>query len=85
MPGISVLLNCLPAGFLIFFSFLGCSLNALPLQSPSLPPAESFTPRFLDPCPPPTLPFSVLLSGLYFLVQNWLMLSLNFLDCGKLD
>lgn len=78
MPGISVLLTCLTAGFLVF-SFLGCSSNALPLQSPSLPPEESFTPRFLDPRPRRFLFLS------YCLVQNWLMLSLNFLDCDKLD
>lgn len=85
MPGISVLLNCLPAGFLIFFlSLVVVQTHFLCKVLPYLP-QNPLHPVSLTRAPPPRFLFLSLLSGLYFLVQNWLMLSLSFLDCGKLD
>lgn len=88
-PDISVLLSCLEAGFFIFFFLflLVVVQTALSLQCPFLPPPQYFTPLFLEPQfshNPPSF-FFFLLCGIHFVAQNWLKLSLNFLDGGKLD
>lgn len=77
MLGISVLLSCLLAGFLIFFFFLSLLVsNSLPLQCLFLPPVEYFTPLCLQPylsfpffCSGPELAEAELKSSL--IVANW--------------